>query len=166
MPRAIVPPTAVLAMILAAGCSVTPKVDPIAEMHAIRALDSRFSAAVARLDVVGTAALYAPDATILPPGLPAVHGADAIRTMLASLFTAPGLSITLRPQRIDIAAAGDLATDQGEVEVGMNTAEGPVIEVSKYLEVWRKVDGEWKLMYDTWNANEPVAPATAATRKR
>ena len=164
MRRATAPQTALLALILASACAVTPKVDPIAEMHAIRAQDSRFSAAAARLDVVATAALYAPDATILPPGLPAVHGPDAIRTMLAGLFTAPGLSITLRPQRIDIAAAGDLATDQGEVEVGMNTAEGPVIEVSKYLEVWRKVDGEWKLMYDTWNANEPAAPA--ATKKR
>ena len=155
-----------LALAVASACTVAPKVDPIVEMHAIRAQDAAFSAAVAKLDVVATAALYAPDATILPPGLPAVHGPDAIRTMLASLFTAPGLSITLRPQRIDIAAAGDLATDQGEVEVGMNTAEGPVIEVSKYLEVWRKVDGEWKLMYDTWNANTPSAPAPAAAKKR
>lgn len=166
MRRAIVTPTALLALGLTSACAATPKVDPVVEMHAIRAQDSRFSASVAKLDVVATTALYAPDATILPPGLPAVHGTDAIRTMLAGLFTAPGLSITLRPQRIDVAAAGDLATDQGEVEVGMNTAEGPIIEVSKYLEVWRKVDGEWKLMYDTWNANAPAAPAAAATRKR
>ncbi|HEU5358961.1 MAG TPA: nuclear transport factor 2 family protein [Gemmatimonadales bacterium] len=166
MRRTTAAPTILLTLSLSSACAVAPKVDPIAEMHAIRAQDSRFSAAAARLDVVGAAALYAPDATILPPGLPAVHGADAIRTMLAGLFTAPGLSITLRPQRIDVAAAGDLATDQGEVEVGMNTAECPVIEVSKYLEVWRKVDGEWKLMYDTWNANAPAVPAPAEAKKR
>ncbi|MGH7532054.1 MAG: YybH family protein [Gemmatimonadales bacterium] len=146
-----------LALTLLAGCSVSPKVDPEAEAAAIRALDARFGAAVAKLDVVAATALYAPDASVMPPGLPTVRGTQAIRTMLAGLFDAPGLSITLHPERIDIAAAGDLATDAGTIEVGMNTAQGPVIEGSKYLEVWRKLDGEWKLMYDTWNANAPSA---------
>ena len=94
-----------------------------------------------------------------------MRGTENIRAMLAGLFTAPGLSITLRPERIDIAAAGDLATDAGLVEVGMNTAQGPVIEASKYLEVWRKVNGEWKLMYDTWNANSPAAAAPVTGKK-
>lgn len=162
MHRSTLVPSGLLVLTLLAGCAVTPKVDPAAEAAAIRTLDARFGAAVAKLDVVAATALYAPDASVMPPGLPAVRGTEAIRTMLAGLFTAPGLSITLRPERIDIAVAGDLATDAGMVEVGMNTAQGPVIEGSKYLEVWRKVNGEWKLMYDTWNANAPSASATKA----
>lgn len=165
MHRPAVAPLALLTLALLAGCTGTPRVDPHAEEAAIRALDGRFGAAVGRLDVVAATALYAPDAAILPPGLPAVRGTENIRAMLAGLFTAPGLSITLRPERIDIAAAGDLATDAGLVEVGMNTAQGPVIEVSKYLEVWRKVNGEWKLMYDTWNANSPAAAAPVTGKK-
>lgn len=163
MHRPALVPLGLLACTLFAGCAVTPKVDSEAEAAAIRALDSRFGAAVAKLDVVAATALYAPDASVMPPGLPTVRGTAEIRTMLAGLFTAPGLSITLHPERIDIASAGDLATDAGTVEVGMNTAQGPVIEGSKYLEVWRKVNGEWKLMYDTWNANSPTAKPAADT---
>ena len=161
MPRPNLAPFTLVALTLLAGCAVRPRVDPAAEAAAIRALDAKFGAAVARLDVAAATALYAPDAAVMPPGLPTVRGAENIRAMLAGLFSAPGLSITLRPERIDVAAAGDLATDAGLVEVGMNTAQGPVLEASKYLEVWRKVDGEWKLMYDTWNANTPAASASA-----
>ena len=26
----------------------------------------------------------------------------------------------------------------------------------KYLAVWKKIDGAWKVSYDTWNTNAPV----------
>ena len=47
------------------------------------------------------------------------------------------------------AASGDLASDYGEVEY--EGGEPPTKDLLKYLVVWKKVNGEWKVLHDTYN---------------
>jgi uncharacterized protein (TIGR02246 family) len=147
---------AVVAAILAGGCASVPKVDVRSDEQAILALDAEFGAATARKDLDAVVALYAPDATMLPNDAPAARGTKAIRLLWTEIFKVPGLAISVVPEKIDFSAAGDVATDMGHTETEMTGADGRVKSRDKYLEVWRKVDGHWKVMYDTWNANEPV----------
>ncbi len=146
---------AVVAVALA-SCTSVPKVDVRSDELAIRALDAEFGAAAARKDLDAVVALYAPDATMLPNDAPAARGTKAIRLLWTEIFKVPGLSIEVVPEKIELSAAGDVATDMGHTETGMTGPDGRVKSRDKYLEVWRKVDGHWKVMYDTWNANEPA----------
>ena len=49
----------------------------------------------------------------------------------------------------------------------MDTPQGHAKERVKYLVVWKKSDGAWKVAYDTFNSNAPPpAPPPAAEEGR
>lgn len=145
---------------LSASCAGTPSIDAAAEERAIRGLDEQWAPAVANGDVEAAVALYTPDATLLWPNAPAAKGTDAIRAMWTTVMKTPALKMTVVPEHVEIALAGDVATDVGRIESHLSAPAGPVIVVSKYLHVWHKVGAEWKLYYSMANANAPPpAPA-------
>ncbi len=147
----------VLAFAAGLGCARPVKVDVETERQALRELDAQFGALAAKKDSVGEAALYADDGVIMPPGAPAVKGGAAIRAMWNGLLQTPGLVLRIEPERTDVSPAGDFATDMGTVTMELDGPQGHVTEVAKYLEVWQKRDGKWRLLYDTWNSNAPPA---------
>ena len=142
----------------AAGCATPPKSDAKTEEAALRALDEQFGLLGAKQDVAGVVALYASDATMLPLEAPSVKGTAAIREFFAVFLKTPGLIFKVVPEKIDIASAGDVAADMGRFEVELDSPQGHVKETLKYVEVWKKQDGQWKLYYDIWNSNAPAAP--------
>jgi uncharacterized protein (TIGR02246 family) len=147
-----------------ASCAGTPKIDAAAEERSIRTLDERWAPAVAKSDVEAAVALYTPDATLLWQDAPPAKGTDAIRATWAAVMKTPGLQLSVVPERVEIAAAGDIATDVGRIESQLSTPAGTVNAVSKYLHVWHKVGTEWKLYYSMSNSNAPP-PAPAAQKK-
>lgn len=69
----------------------------------------------------------------------------------------PGMGAwTFTPQRIEIAQSGDLAADQGTAEIVFHSDKGDSTLAVKYLGVWNRVDGQWKVLYDMWNTNAPL----------
>ena len=49
---------------------------------------------------------------------------------------------------------------ESAAEVGSYTIygkDGAAIDRGKYLVLWRRVDGAWKLHRDCWNSNEPAS---------
>jgi ketosteroid isomerase-like protein len=148
-----------LALSWAVGCTRQATVDVEAERQALRELDGQFGALAAKKDSVGAAGLYADDAVVMAPNAPAVKGAAAIRALWASLVQTPGLVLRVEPERIDVSPQGDFASDMGTVTIESDGPQGRATEVSKYVEVWRKQDGKWRVVYDIWNSNAPPAPA-------
>ncbi|MFO1460267.1 MAG: DUF4440 domain-containing protein [Verrucomicrobiota bacterium] len=117
-------------------------------------------------DVVG---FYAANATLVWPGTKAVQGTAAIRKSWKGMFRQfKGLRLRFIAKAIHISKEGDLASDFGVVEF---SATGQSMMKAKYLVVWQKVRGEWRVLYDSWNTNtEAPAPAakssaTKGTRK-
>jgi uncharacterized protein (TIGR02246 family) len=146
--------------ILAAGCAqpaAGPGVDPTAEEQAIRRLDDQWNAAIARKDVEANVALYAGDGAVLWPDAPAGRGTAQIRSAWTEMFKATNLKLQLTPEEIHVSTGGDLATDVGQVLAEMDTPQGHVRQSAKYLVVWKKVNGTWKVQYDAFNANAPAA---------
>lgn len=137
-------------------------VDAQAEEAAIRRLEGAWSAAANKKDLAGTVAFYATDGATMWPDAPTSHGSDAIRAAWTEMFKLPGISLQFVPDKIAIAQGGDIATDEGRAIMGMDTPKGHVIDTTKYLVIWKKVDGTWKVAYDTYNANKPAAPAAPA----
>lgn len=154
-------PAAAVLFAIATACNTAPKVDAAAEEKVIRALDEQLGGLVARRDTSGIVAMYSSDAVVMPAGAPAARDAAAIRAVWAGLLTLPGVSLQLTPEKVEISAAGDLATVSGSAVMEMDTPQGRIKDASKYLVVWRKVNGGWKMAYDIWNENAPPAPPPA-----
>jgi len=152
---------ATLALTVSCGTATT-RVDKAADEQNIRSLAVKWSAAVEKKDLDAIMSFYTTDATAVWPDAPAAHGSEAIRAAWTELLKTPGLVLRFTPERIDVADAGDIASDFGKVESEFDGPGGHVQDVAKYLLVWKKVNGEWKALYDSFNSNMPAAPATTA----
>jgi uncharacterized protein (TIGR02246 family) len=96
----------------------------------------------------GVASLYTEDATAFPPGSAMVKGRPAIGTMwksMAEKVTDPQL-MTLDVKPLGPSAAREIGT------FSLKT-KGPTPQevTGKYVVVWEKVGGDWKLAADIWN---------------
>ena len=95
-----------------------------------------------------TEALYADDATLLPPNAPAVHGKPAIQEFWQA-FLAAGVSDVIL-ETGDVRASGDLAYGIGKY----GFTAGGARQEGKYLVVYQQqADGSYKAIADMFNAN-------------
>ena len=124
--------------------------------QAIRDLDAQWGAAASRSDVAAVVPFYAHDGSLVWPDQPAVHGTDAIRAAWEEMVKEfPGLSLNFTPERIVVS--GDLASDFGRVDLGFDQGSQRTTMSAKYLVVWRREGGTWKVLYDSWNSNDKAA---------
>ena len=104
-------------------------------------------------DAAALAALYSADAIVMAPGADAMQGQEAIEAGLAvAIEMAEGSQMALTPGEI-IPVEGDHAIEVGSfVETA---ADGSHKDHGKYVAVWAKVDGSWKIVRDIWNSSMP-----------
>ena len=124
------------------------------EEDAIRKLDQEWGDAATRYDLDRVVSMYASDGSLVWPGEPAVHGTSAIRTAWQGFFAQfQGLNLQFTAERIDVSPDAEMASDFGKVSLGYDGPNGPVQMIAKYVVVWKKVDGAWKVLYDCYNSN-------------
>ncbi len=92
----------------------------------------------------------------MPPNAPRVDGRGAIRGAWAGMLQLPNVSLTFAPTDIVIAEAGDMAYDIGTYNLGLDGPDGRIEDKGKYVVVWRKVNGEWRVMADIVNRDNPA----------
>jgi uncharacterized protein (TIGR02246 family) len=130
--------------------------DHSTEDEAIRKLDVEWGDSVSRKDFDAVVGFYAPDGSVVWPGLPAAYGTADIRASWSKMFEEyQGLGLKFTPERIDFSHDYDIAIDFGKVDFGYDTPKGRVEQIAKYVVVWKKVDGAWKVLYDCYNGNTP-----------
>jgi uncharacterized protein (TIGR02246 family) len=137
--------------------------DQAADVAAIEALDAQWVAAVATKDPAATAAFYAEDGMIMPPGAPASVGREAIAATWAALFGLKEFSLTFAPTTIDVAVSGDIAYDIGTYMLEFETEAGDVQDKGKYVVAWKKVGDEWQVAADIFNSDLPPAPPASSS---
>jgi uncharacterized protein (TIGR02246 family) len=117
----------------------------------IDALNTQFVQALERGDAAGIAALYAPDARVMPPGMPAMTG-DGIRE-LWDRFIGMGVNGGAL-KTLSLEEHGDVAIEVGEYEMRVG---GALADNGKYVVVHRRQpDGSWKLGIDIFNSDRPA----------
>ena len=133
----------------------------------LRDLDVEWSKAAAAKDVEQTVAYYSDDAIVLPPNATSAATKETIRNIWKDMLASPGLAITWKPARVQLARSGDMGWVSGTYELTMNDASGnPINDRGKYLEVWEKqTDGNWKCRADMWNS-DLAASASAPPEKK
>jgi uncharacterized protein (TIGR02246 family) len=149
----------VVGLALVSACAAPPlAVDTQKEEQAIRALDADWNAAIAKKDLDAIVNLYAADGATMWPDAPASRGSAAIRAAWVELMNTPGITGTIVVDRIQVAQSGDVAFDEGHVDLEVDTPQGRAKETVKYLVGWKKVGGAWKVAYDMYNSNAPAPP--------
>jgi ketosteroid isomerase-like protein len=118
---------------------------------AIESANKAFSAAFAKGDAAALADMYSDTAEVLPPGRDMVSGRAEIQKAWQEAIDAglKGLELTLR----EVESHGDSAHEVGTWT--LRNASGEV-DHGKYMVVWKKQRGAWKLHRDMWNSS--VAP--------
>lgn len=146
----------------------TAAVDAAAVEEHIRSLDERFEQGMSTGDAEALASLYAPDAVVLPPGMPRAEGIDAIRSAWQQMFAA-GLptAVSIDTETVVVSEGGDMAYQVGSLSMAVPGPDGSSItETGKFVTIHEPTEGgEWKIVVDTWNTDQmpgatPSAPAT------
>lgn len=105
--------------------------------------------ALSRGDAGGMAGCYTAQAELLPPGSEAVSGHEGIREFWSAVIGA-GIA-SARLETVELDGRGDTAIEVGRYSLG--TADGAVADEGKYLVVWKRENGAWKLHRDIWNTS-------------
>ena len=138
---------ALAALVLALPCSAVAQAGGDARAQ-IEKMSQAWQKAYNSGDAAAVAALYAKDAKLMPPGVEPASGSSAIQTF----FTADvkqGAKNTLTTE--DVAGFGDYALETGKWVA--TSADGKHLDHGQYMTLYKKADGGWKIVRDTWNSS-------------
>ena len=154
----------VIAVFAAVGCTGDRKFDPTPagksgavsfDLSATRKVIEENNERFTRAHVTGDSALidnmFTEDARVLPPGADPVIGRAAIAE-LTSQYILSGVT-EFREETTDFYGNEDLLIDQGSYV--MVYGKEKTVEKGKYLNVWKKEGGIWKIYSNIWNTNAP-----------
>jgi ketosteroid isomerase-like protein len=148
--RIVVATISITLFVAAAVVDAQRRTDP-----ALDALASGFARAFTQKDVEKVTSFYADDATLMPPGQPAVRGREAIEAYFRRGFSLDFVSMDVTP--LESAVAGAIAFEAGASRLVLQSgptpdARGPGnVETGKYLLIYKRVGNEWKIAYDIFN---------------
>jgi uncharacterized protein (TIGR02246 family) len=141
-----------LVMLLLLGSSLAFAQDVSPDEQAIRALDVAWSHAAGSKDLDKTVSFYADDASMLPPNAPIATGKDAIRAAWSHFMSLPGFNLQFAPTKVVVAKSRDMAYEIGTFQITLNDSQGkPGTSVGKFVVVWQKRTGHWKVAADIFN---------------
>ena len=119
---------------------------------AIKTMNQKFMDAFKRGDAAGIAALYTDEAKLLPPGNQMTTGREAIKSFWQGAMNKGIKEANL--ETVGIEAGGDLAYEIGRFALAVQPESGERTTLTgKYVVVWKKQAGAWKLHADIWNTN-------------
>ena len=148
-----------LAVPFIVSCTTAPPPDTSAEDSlAIEAVSKRWVDAFNQGDATAVASLYTEEATLLEPNSPLVVGRENIQAMLQGFFDTNDLKLQLTV--IELSVNGDMAHKVGKYTLTIQPEEGEAItDNGKYVEIWKRENGSWKMDVDIWNSSLPLPVA-------
>jgi len=117
-----------------------------------------FREAVEHHDAIALAALYHSDARVMPPNSEMAKGRDAIQELFRGMLTSSITGIELHTEDTD--KRDDLGVETGTYE--LKGEHDATLDKGKYIVVWKKDDGKWKIYRDIWNSSLPPASGAAS----
>ena len=129
----------------AAAAAAAP-VDTKADEAAIVRADSAWIRNVVSKNVDSLMTYYTPDAVSYGFGGAPASGTDQIRANYTEMVKSTITDPTFTSQTVKISDDGKMAYDHGTYSMTIAPPGGkPAKENGAFLNVWRKVDGQWKL---------------------
>jgi len=149
----------IAAAIILTSCQSKPAtVDLKAEADAIRNLEDQWTNASREKNLDKIVGLFAPDGAVMEVNRPIVTGTEAIRNIQQSLLSDTTIlweTFQAKTDYVEIASSGDLAFARGSYMLNMKLPDGTVETAGKWVDVWKKINGEWKVFVNISNYDNP-----------
>lgn len=119
----------------------------------IREISREWVVAAANKDAKTMGEFYTPDGRFMAPNAPAAEGREAAQAAWQDFLQLPSLQLTFAPTMVQVAESGEIAYAIGTYEFSFDGDHGRVQDRGKYVDVWEKIDGDWKLKLDIFNSD-------------
>ena len=119
----------------------------------IEAADQALVEFMAKGDSAGMAAAYSTDGSVMFSNMPSIKGKDQLTTVWGSYIRAGLSKIDLTT--LEVWGDENYITEEGLFEI--KTKDDVQIDKGKYIVLWKKEDGKWKLHRDLSNSDLPLA---------
>lgn len=119
----------------------------------IEAANKQTMDAFAKGDSVAIANMYTDDAKLMFTGMPAANGKAAIQSVFGGIINSGVTKIELKT--IDVWGTEDLLAEEGGVTIYV---KDQVVGQEKFIVLWKKVGGQWKVFRDISNSDAPAPP--------
>ena len=142
------------ALVMTVLLSMSPMASAQGDIKAaIEAQNRKFSAAVEKGDAAAIADLYSANAMVLPPNSDTVEGKEAIKGLFQGFIDSgvKGLILTT----LEAERQGDFVHEVGKYS--LKGENGKELDKGKYIVVWKREGGKWKLHRDIFNTSMPAA---------
>jgi ketosteroid isomerase-like protein len=125
------------------------------ESKMILALERQWCQKLQEKDIDWIVNLFADHGRQFPPNADPVVGSKALRASWDAMANTEGLKVSWEPAEAHVSASGDMAYDFGK---GTITTPDGRVQAAKYLVVWVRQGGEWKVAVDMFSANGSPSP--------
>ena len=126
-----------------------------APREAINVANAAFMAAFRASDAGAVADCYSKDGQLLPANSDVVSGAASIASFWGGAMKKGIAEVKL--ETVELEAAGDLAVEVGRYVLA--GGDGGPVDNGKYVVVWHREGGSWKIHRDIWTTNRPAPGA-------
>jgi ketosteroid isomerase-like protein len=140
----------IIAMIVALLLSCAPQSQDVTDQ--IKEANKSFVVAFNNGDAAAVAANYAGNAKLFPSNSDVVEGTEAIQNFWQGAMDMGVKEVFLTT--IEATGCGNTAYEVGRYM--LHAGDGTMIDQGKYIVIWKKIDGQWKLFNDIWNTNNPA----------
>jgi len=146
---------AALTVLFAISCAggEAPDPDPNLERHALDERQEAFLGALAERDAAAMEALFSADGELHVAGRSPIRGIEAIGEFYGNVFRFLRAT-SATPDRLVVSAGGDMAFSTGSTSNEFMGPDGPVSYTGKYVLVWRRIDGQWRIVVYSISSNE------------
>ena len=118
----------------------------------IEAVNARFSADFAKGDGVAVAGHYTVAGQVFPPNGEIVKGREAIAKFWKGVMEAG-----VKEAKVTTVEAESHGGTAHEVGTYVLTGEGgKTLDTGKYIVIWKRDGGQWKIHRDIWNTSMPA----------
>ncbi len=132
----------------------TLPMDMVAMRKIIDEKNAEFAKAFVSGDSTSMISHFTADGKLFPPNSPVVTGRNAIAKVIKQYLTY-GIK-EFKDETTSVYGAGEAIVEEGNIFMG--DGKGNTLENGKYITIWKKVDGDWKVSSDIWNTSLPLAP--------
>jgi uncharacterized protein (TIGR02246 family) len=119
---------------------------------AVKASSAKWVAAFNAGDLQSMAALATEDIVLLPEHAQPVRGRDAVVSAWRHIVEN---KLRLELTTEELAVSGGLAYQMGEFSYLL--PQGTVVRTRKFLRIWKRTDGRWRLHRSMHSSNQPIA---------